>query len=244
MTVDERSRSAWHEASHAVAAYLLLGPAAVEVVTLRAGQGYDATTLLDREPIATATREQNENFIIVVLAGDIGGWLAEPVSGYVEETADETVAVAAIASLNRIPLDYHQRLLAAEAAPPDPETADEPTALRVAMLLAESELLEAALHLAYLRARADGMVRRHLPAIREVALALLERTTISGSEVTAIVANHRCVCHRSTQGSAVSSTVAAGPSHSAAGRGVVPPRPARCRLRRKQRFPASLLRVN
>jgi hypothetical protein len=191
----DRRKSAWHEASHAVAAYLLLGPAAVEVVTLRPGQGYDATTLLDREPIATATREQNENFIIVVLAGDIGGWLAQPVSGYVEETADETAALAAIASLNRIPPDHRERLLAAEAAPPDPEIADEPTALRVAMALANSELLEAALHLAYLRARASGLVERHLPAIHGVALALLERTTITGAEVALIVASFKCVCH-------------------------------------------------
>jgi hypothetical protein len=195
MTVDKRSRNAWHEASHAVAAYLLLGPDAVEVVTLRAGRGHDATTLLDREPIATATREQNENFIIVVLAGDVGGWLAQPATGYVEETADETVALAAIASLDRIFPEHRERLLAAEAAPPDPEIADEPTALRMAMALADSELLEAALHLAYLRARARGVVDRHIRAIHAVACALLERTTVMGAEVAAIIDSCECACH-------------------------------------------------
>lgn len=156
-------------------------------------------TMVDSEPIATATREQQENFVIVVLAGDIGEWLAEPVAGYIQETSDEAIAFEAIASLNRLPPDERELLLASEAAPRNLAGGDEPTAMRRAMWMADAELLEAAIHLAYLQARASGVVHRHVSAIHSVALAYLERTTIMGCEIGAIVANTRCGCHRSQQ---------------------------------------------
>jgi hypothetical protein len=78
-----------------------------------------------------------------------------------------------------------------------PPVADELLAERSATSLADWGIgMEAALHVAYLRAVAAGFVERHTWAIRRVAEALLEHETVDGATAAEIVRDTRCVCHR------------------------------------------------
>jgi hypothetical protein len=125
--------------------------------------------------------------IVVDLAGNIAAWLAAPVGGEIASSTDDRPANA-VASLERLPAAKRERLLAAEAEPGDPDNADERKAFNRARTLADYDVLEASLLLAYLRARTGRLVRLHLHAIRAVAAALFRETTVDGATVAGLAA--------------------------------------------------------
>ena len=184
MTPDDRATLAFHESAHAVAAVAL--GVAVEVASLRPGQGYAAVVLMER-PGVDLDRDATERRIVITLSGRVGETMAEPITGPVR--ADRSAA----RSLKRGAPESFAMLKAAEDA--DDDEADDAFAMRRAMALDDYDEHVATVHVGYLRVRALRVVERHRHALRAVAEALYERTVLTGAEVVAIVEQFRCSCH-------------------------------------------------
>ena len=196
---DRRTFTAYHESGHACAQICLFGLDAVEVVSIRRGKVHAGITLLGTKP--PADRREAELDIIVTLAGPAAEWYALatpglPRAGYLpgDEDEDEAVAAAATASLDRLAPIGRDRLLAAESRTSG--ESDESRAESDTLTLAGYFRDESQAHHHYLQCAASSLVRRHLPAIRDVAEALLRDVTLDGPTVARLVMGRLCLCHR------------------------------------------------
>jgi hypothetical protein len=189
-----RTRTAFHEAGHAVAFIHLLGPGEVDAASIRPGRAHAGVTLLAS---AIEDRRERELAIIGLLAGDEAELLAGQLeAGYVEPSDDDRLAVATNASLERLAPLTRQRLLEAEADEPGLAICDTTMAVRSAARLAGwGGATEAQAHLNYLRVATSEFVSRHRNAIHAVAQALLRDVTLDGLTLASLVLSSRCACH-------------------------------------------------
>jgi hypothetical protein len=181
---------AYHEAGHAVCAFLLRGPGAVMYARIHQGGGVVG---LHSNPIFLRDHDSNvigsdpglraavEKTLVGILAGAEAGKLATLPSGYDEPTERDRQAVQLAASLP--PRDLE---LVADADPYDIPVREGDDA-EIAALAGRFAGEEWVAYVEWLRVIARNFVIRHWGAVERVAAALLEHSVIPGFELAAII---------------------------------------------------------
>lgn len=193
----DRQRTAYHEAGHALAAWLYDRPLAV--VSIKPGRHYNGVTRFESadrgwieafdvdsaalfQPIDVRTAIERE--IVISLAGPIAAELALPPTGFTGPDECELVAERESASMAALSPRAQELVTAMESGPP--HESDEQTAAHLSHALTWDEA-EAAAHLAWLRVTARRLIARHWYRAAALAAALLERPVLDGKTAVAIL---------------------------------------------------------
>jgi hypothetical protein len=194
-------RTAHHEAGHALAAWSL--GRRLHLVSIRPGQAYGGLAIMEAgggawvetfdpgTPLTLLqppqTRDAIERNIMIDLAGPIAAFYSLPASGYYEQDPDEIAAEKAAAGLAALSPRGRELLVVEEAATADRVT-DEENALRFAHALS-GDCIEAAAHVAWLRAATTRLVLDRWYRVVALADVLLARFVLDGEEATSILEN-------------------------------------------------------
>jgi cell division protease FtsH len=194
MSEPERVLTAYHEAGHALVAWALPGTDPVHKVTIiPRGLSLGLTMQLPSEDRYTASRRYLEKRLAIMMGGRSAELLVfdEETSGagqdikVATETARRMVAQWGMSSLGPIHMDQTSEMVFLGKEIATQREVSEATAQRVDGEI-ERLVLDAA-------ARARRVLDEREPALRGLAKALLEKETLDGDEIDAILRAHGAV---------------------------------------------------
>lgn len=204
LTEEDKAVTAWHEAGHALVAVLLPEADPLHKVSIiPRGRALGVTMQLPEGDVLNRTEKQLQARLCVLMAGRIAEMkhtheLSTGASNDIEQATEVARAMVCDYGMSRLgPMSYgkkdEQIFLGREIA--QHRDYSEATAIQIDQ--AVRMMVESAFQ------RAEGMIEEYGWALEKIAAALLERETMDGEEVSAII-ERREVRRGPRPGSAVS----------------------------------------